>query len=808
MADDESLTRLAAGLTVAQKASLCLGADFWHTAAIEEHGVESVMVSDGPHGLRKQPEPGETAGPSGSVPATCFPTASALACSWDPGLAREVGAALGAEARAQGVAALLGPGVNIKRSPLCGRNFEYFSEDPHLAGRMAAAIVEGLQSQQVGGCVKHFAANNQETDRLRVSAGVDERTLREIYFPAFEHVVTAARPWLVMCAYNKVNGEYASQHRWLLTEVLRGEWGFDGLVVSDWGAVHDRVAALVAGLDLEMPPDLGVSDRAIVDAVAAGDLAEAVLDQAAARVLHLVERARGREPAALDVTAHHALARRAAAQSLVLLKNDGVLPLADAPGLTVAVIGEFARAPRFQGAGSSQVSPTRVDVPLDELAAALPAATLRFAAGYRAGQDPPAPGQPTRRDPASAAGPASAADPAGDPDPAGDAAPAGNPDPAGDADRAGEADLADEAIRAATGADVAVVFLGLPAAEESEGFDRTHIDLPAAQTSLLGRLASEAPGTPIVVVLCNGGAVATSAWDHAASAVLECWLAGQAAGGAVADVLTGTVGPSGRLAETIPVRLADCPSYLNFPGEEGHVRYGEGVFVGYRGYDAADRPVAYPFGHGLTYTSFGYRDLRVTQEGSADAGDLTVTVRCVVGNTGQRAGHEVVQVYVGGQAAAVARPPRELKAFAKAGLEPGAEQEVVFRLTARDLSYWSSAHRRWVLEPGEFHVDVGASSRDIRLTATVTIEGTPPARRLTGMSTLTEWLADPAGAQALRATLGTGPDGRPGGILASEELVRMLGGFPLSTLAVFGALTHDQVESLAKAETGASSVVN
>ena len=391
MADDESIAALLAELSVPQKAALCLGSDFWHTAPVSELGIEAVMLSDGPHGLRKQPERGADAGLRASEPATCFPTASALGCSWDPDLAREVGAALGAEARAQGIAAVLGPGVNIKRHPLCGRNFEYFSEDPHLSGRLAAAIVDGLQSQQVGGCVKHFAANNQETDRMRVSADVDERTLREIYLPAFEHVVTAARPWLVMCSYNKVNGEYASQHRWLLTEVLREEWGFDGLVVSDWGAVHDRVAALRAGLDLEMPPKLGVSDQAIIDAVAAGDLDEAVLDRAAGRVLRLVLRSRRREPAELDAAAHHALARRAAAQSLVLLKNDGVLPLTGMAGRTVAVIGEFARTPRFQGAGSSQVSPTQVDVPLDALAAALPGATLRFAAGYRIDDSSPGP---------------------------------------------------------------------------------------------------------------------------------------------------------------------------------------------------------------------------------------------------------------------------------------------------------------------------------------------------------------------------------------------------------------------------------
>ncbi len=758
MADSESVAALVAGLSVAQKAALCLGSDFWHTAPVSEAGVEAVMLSDGPHGLRKQPGRTDHAGLRDSLPATCFPTASALGSSWDTGLAREVGAALGAEARAQDIAVVLGPGVNIKRYPLCGRNFEYFSEDPHLSGALAAALVEGLQSQQVGGCVKHFAANNQETDRMRVSADVDERTLREIYFPAFERVVTTVRPWLVMCSYNKVNGEYAAQHRWLLTDVLRGEWGFDGMVVSDWGAVHDRVAALYAGLDLEMPPKLGVSDRALVDAVAAGDLDEAVLDRAAARVLRVVHRARRREPATLDAEVHHALARRAAAQSMVLLKNEGALPLRDAPGLTVAVIGEFARTPRFQGAGSSQVNPTRVDVPLDELAAALPSATLRFAAGYGTGDDP-----------------------AGD-------------DPA-------DGDLADEAVSAATGADVILAFLGLPPAEESEGFDRAHMDLPAAQTSLLARLAEAAPATPIVAVLCNGGAVRTSTWDHAAAAVLECWLAGQATGSAVADVLTGAVNPSGRLAETIPLRLADCPAYLNFPGEEGHVRYGEGVFVGYRGYDALDRPVAYPFGHGLSYSTFSYQHLRITCTGAADTGNLAVTVRCTIANTGGPAGQEVVQVYVGDPAAAVARPPRELKAFAKIGLGPGAEQEVTFVLTARDLSYWSAVHRRWVLERGEFRIGVGASSRDIRLAEDITVEATPPALPLSGTSTLAEWLGDPAGGQALRDALGTGPDGRPAGILGSEELLAIIGNMPLGTLAAFPGLgvTDELVATLVTA---------
>jgi len=765
MADDESVAALLTELSVPQKAALCLGSDFWHTAPISELGIEAVMVSDGPHGLRKQTARATDAGLRASEDATCFPTASALGCSWDAELAREVGAALGAEARAQNIAAVLGPGINIKRHPLCGRNFEYFSEDPYLSGRLAAAMVDGLQSQQVGGCVKHFAANNQETDRMRVSADVDERTLREIYFPAFEHVVTAARPWLVMCSYNKVNGDYASQHRWLLTDVLREEWGFGGLVVSDWGAVHDRVAALRAGLDLEMPPKLGVSDRAIIDAVADGDLDEAVLDRAAGRVLRLVLRSRGRQPAGMDVAAHHALARRAAAQSLVLLKNDGVLPLTGMAGRTIAVIGEFARTPRFQGAGSSQVSPTQVDVPLDALTAALPGATLRFAPGYQIDGD--SPGVAADFGPGSGTGKTMAA----------------------------------EAVRAAAGADVVVVFLGLPPADESEGYDRAHIDLPDAQTSLLARLAEAVPGTPIVAVLCNGGAVRTSTWDHAASAVLECWLAGQATGSAIADVLTGAVNPSGRLAETIPLRLADCPAYLNFPGEEGHVRYGEGVFAGYRGYDALELPVAYPFGHGLSYSSFSYRDLRISQAGSADAGDLAVTVRSTIGNTGGPGGAEVVQVYVGDPAAAVARPPRELKAFAKVSLEPGAEQEVTFTLTARDLSYWSALHRRWVLEGGEFRIGVGASSRDIRLPGVITVAATPPALPLSGTSTLTEWLTDPVGGQVLRDALGARPEGRPGGILGSEELLAIIGNMPLGTLAAFpgSGLTEKLIDTLAAA---------
>ena len=731
---------LLAELTLEEKASLCLGSDFWHTTAVPRLGIPRIMVADGPHGLRKQPDRGDHVGISGSVPATCFPTASALGSSWDPELVRRVGEALGAEARAQEVAVVLGPGINIKRSPLCGRNFEYLAEDPLLAGTLGTAMIQGVQSQGVGTSLKHYAANNQETDRLRVSADVDERTLREIYLAGFERTVTQAQPWTVMCSYNKINGVYASEHAWLLTEVLRDEWGFDGVVVSDWGAVHDRVAAVAAGLDLEMPPNLGVSDAAVVDAVRSGRLAESVLDVAVARVLRLVERAtvEDRPVPPLDVDGHHALARAAAAECAVLLRNDdGILPLRPAAGDTIAVIGEFARTPRFQGAGSSQVNPTRVDLPLDEIRAAVPGGVeVAFAAGF--GID------------------------------------------AIDRDE----ELAAEAVALAERAGTVVAFLGLPAAAESEGFDRTHMDLPANQTALLARLATVT--TELVVVLANGSAVRLAPWEAYGKAVLECWLSGQAAGGAVADLLLGAANPSGRLAETLPLRLQDNPSYLNFPGEAGHVRYGEGVFVGYRGYDALDLPVSYPFGHGVSYTTFEYGDLTAT------AGDATVSVSCTVTNTGGRRGKEVVQLYVGDPQAAVARPVRELKAYAKVELDAGASTTVTFTLTARDLSYWSPVVRDWVLEGGVFELAIGASSRDLRLSTTVVVDAPPPAVPLDGMSTLQEWLADPIGGPLLRAEVGTG------GILGNAELLPVIGNFPISTLAAFPGLgiTHATVDKL------------
>jgi beta-glucosidase len=742
-AANDSINRLSE-LTLEEKASLCLGSDFWHTAPVERIGIPQIMVSDGPHGLRAQLGEADHVGIGGSAPATCFPTASALGSSWNPELFRTVGEALGREAKRLGVSVVLGPGINMKRSPLCGRNFEYVAEDPWLAGELATAMVHGTQSQGIGTSLKHYAANNQEDDRLRVSAEVDDRALREIYLPAFERVVKLSQPWTVMCAYNKVNGIYCSEHHWLLTEVLREEWGFEGLVVSDWGAVHDRVAALQGGLDLEMPPNLGVSDAAIVAAVRDGSLDESILNESVSRVLHLVDRSQPalREDASFNPADHHALARRAAQESAVLLKNNGnVLPLEPEPGSTVAVIGEFARTPRYQGAGSSQVNPTRLDVALDELQSALAGrAEVRFAAGFGIG---------TADD---------------------------------------DEQLLQEALELASGADHVVVFLGLPGEDESEGFDRTHIDLPVNQLVLLHALAEV--HDRLIVILANGGIVRVSTWDDRVAAILECWLSGQAAGGAAVDLLLGVANPSGKLAETIPVRLQDNSSYLNFPGEEGIVQYGEGIFIGYRAYDTLVQPVSYPFGFGLSYTSFRIEDVSVSVAGSVAGGDLAVTVAASVTNTGQRAGAEVVQVYVGDIEASVARPLRELKGFVKVHLEPGETQQVSCQLDERAFAFWSRRFQQWVVESGEFTIAVGSSSRDLVATETITLDAPRLSLPLGPDSTLHEWMEDERGRELL-----TKRDVR---LLQDPELIMVIGTMPMHTLAAFEgmALSHDELEQL------------
>ncbi len=737
--------RLLGELTLAEKAALTSGSSFWYTAPVPRLGIPRVMVSDGPHGLRAQPGEGDHVGLGGSLPATCFPTASAIASAWNPALLRRIGAALAQEARACNLSVILGPGINMKRSPLCGRNFEYFSEDPFLAGELAVGIVDGIQSRGVGTSVKHYAANNQETDRLRVDARVDERTLREIYLPAFERVVTGSQPWTVMCAYNKVNGRSASENVWLLTTVLREEFGFEGLVVSDWGAVYHRVPALLAGLDLEMPPALGRSPEAIVAAVEAGEVPAGVLDARVRTVLELV--AKGMPVLELDETfdadAHHTLAREAAAESIVLLKNDGLLPLA--AGTRIAVVGEFARTPRFQGAGSSQVTPTRVDVLLDELRAVL--GEVPFAAGYGIG------------------------------------------------DTAGDAALLAEAEQVAGSADVVVMVIGLPGADESEGFDRTHMNLPANQLAALAAVAAVNP--EVVVVLVNGSTVVLGEVTPYAKALVEAWLGGQAAGGAIADVLTGAVNPSGRLAETVPHRLEDNSSYLNFPGDNQVVRYGEGLFIGYRGYDKCRQDVAFPFGFGLSYTSFALSGLRVTTRGSVAEGTLAATVTVTVTNTGTVDGAEVVQVYVEDAESSVARPVRELRGFAKVAVAAGAAQEVSIELDQRAFAFWSARHRDWVVEAGEFVIAVGSHSRDLPLTETITVEAPSLAAPLDRDSTLHEWMDDPIGRQLIEQEV---KNGQPAAVL-EEELISVIGTMPMSTLASFGgmSLDHDALDRVSDA---------
>ncbi len=730
-----------ADLTTEQKASLVTGASFWHTAAVPSAGIPAITVSDGPHGLRHQSGAADHLAGLAADPATCFPPAVALASTWNPDLAHRVGTAIAREAVAAGVSVVLGPGINITRSVRCGRNFEYFSEDPLLAGVFGAAWVEGLQSQGVGASLKHFAANNQETDRLRISAEVDERTLHEIYLRAFEHVVRTARPWTVMCAYNAINGVFAAENRWLLTELLRECWGFEGLVVSDWGAVHDRVEALRAGLDLEMPGTASAS--AVVGAVAAGELGED-LDTSVRRVLQLVERSQPAldDDASYDTDAHHELAAQVAREAVVLLRNDGTLPL-DPGRESIAVIGEFARTPRYQGAGSSQIVPTRLDDPLTAIRERAEGAGVQFAPGFRLD---------------------------------------GSED---------DAALA-EAVEAAAAADIAVVFVGLPDRAESEGFDRPDIELPPEQVQVLTAVLDT--GTPVVVVLSGGSVVRVSDWSARTAALVQGWLLGQAGGTALAAVLFGDWDASGRLAQSIPRRLEDTCDYLDFPGGERRIRYGEGVFVGYRWYDGRDLPVAYPFGHGLSYTTFVYGEPALERDGE----DLVVVVE--VRNTGGRDGIETVQVYAGLPGSQVPRPPRVLAGFTKVAIAAGAVERVRVPVPVTALRYWSIAAHDWRVEPGEYQLHVGSSSRDLPRLVSIRLEGDGPAYPLTVDSTIGEWLADPAAGPPLREVL-TGTIADPDG-----DVGRMLTQSPVRGVAAMsgGALDLAWLERLAAAARGAA----
>nr|WP_244988328.1 glycoside hydrolase family 3 C-terminal domain-containing protein [Paenibacillus xylanexedens] len=739
-------------MTLEEKAGMCSGLDFWHLKGVERLGIPSIMVTDGPHGLRKQDGSADHLGLTSSVPATCFPSAAGLASSWDKELARQVGVALGEECQAEDVAVLLGPGVNIKRSPLGGRNFEYFSEDPLLSTQMATGHIQGVQSQGVGTSLKHFAVNNQEERRMSIDAVVDERTLREIYLASFEGAVKDGQPWTVMCSYNKVNGTYAGENEWLLTDILKDEWGHEGLVVSDWGAVNERADALAAGLELEMPTSGGIGERKVIDAVESGQLPLDKLDRAVERLLTLIFNAvdQKQDGATYNKDEHHQLARKVAAESMVLLKNEeGILPLGREG--EVALIGAFARKPRFQGGGSSHINPTKVDDIVEEMTqVAGESVTFSYAPGYRIEAD--------------------------------------------DVDET----LMHEAVQAAQSADTAVVFVGLPDRYESEGYDRAHLRLPDNHIRLIEEIAKVQ--SRVVVVLSNGSPVEMP-WLPQVRAVLEAYLGGQAVGGAMADLLYGEVNPSGKLAETFPAKLSHNPSYLNFPGERDRVDYREGIFVGYRYYDKKELEPLFPFGYGLSYTTFEYADLKVDRTELTDQDEVNVHVR--ITNTGDRAGKEIVQLYVSDVESTVIRPVKELKAFAKMALEPGESEVVSFTLNKRSFAYYNVDMKDWHVETGEFDIQVGSSSRDIHVHTRVNVESTATfLPTYTRNSTLGDIQRDPAHKQLLDQALqqfqeASGFGGNDAGDHA-DMMDAMMKYMPLRALVAFsgGAMTEEAMNEL------------
>ena len=691
------IKELVKQLTLEEKASLLAGANGWQTVAIPRLNIPAIWMSDGPHGLRKLRD-GKDLSIDNSHKATCFPPAVLLACSWDPALAKKQGAAIGEEAQDQDLQIVLGPGNNTKRSPLCGRNFEYFSEDPYLAGHVAAGIIEGIQSKGIGTSLKHFAANNQETKRLAINEIIDERALREIYLSGYEYAVKKAKPTTLMCAYNRINGDHCSQSKWLLTDILRKEWGFKGFVMSDWGAVDNRAQAVYAGLDLEMPNSFGVNEKEIIKAVKGekvslpaidkkfkNKLNEKQVDASVTRILETVfalyEKRTG---AKCDYEKHHKLAGDIAKECMVLLKNDNnILPLKK--NADIALIGEMAKRPRFQGGGSSNVNAMSVTTPFDAISAY---ANAEYAEGYSLDDD-------------------------------------------------NDTSRIEKAVEAAKSKDAAVIVCGLPDSFESEGYDRSHLSIPESHIKLIEEVAKVQPN--VVVVLCNGAPVEMPFADKC-TAILESYLGGEASGSAIADILFGAANPCGKLAETFPEKLEHNPSYGNFGNYNGKVYYSEGVMVGYRWYDTRKIKPLFPFGYGLSYTSFEYSNLRIE-----DCGDCNFTVTCDITNTGKRAGKEIVQLYVKNAAAAVMRPEKELKGFAKLSVKPGETKQAVFKLDKRSFSYWNAEEHCWTAEFGKYGICVGASSADIRLTADVECGDKQKPKKITIYDDLWELKAHPKG---------------------------------------------------------------
>ena len=662
-------------LTLQEKCSLLSGASFWFSQNIDRLDIEGMMFTDGPHGLRKQNDKADHLGVNPSVPATCFPPAAALGASWNEELVYKMGEALGIECRAEDVAVLLGPGANIKRSPLCGRNFEYFSEDPYLSSRMAKQHILGVQSKGVGTSIKHFIANNQETHRLSLNAIVDERALREIYLASFEEAIKEGKPWTVMCAYNQLNGEFGSENKYVLNDILRDEWNYEGLLVTDWGATNDRVKGLIAGQDLEMPSSGTVNDDKVYKAVMDGTISEEYVDKAVRRLLKLQEKVRVKAPVEpFDAQKHQELAVKIASECIVLLKNeDKILPVDKSK--SIALIGEFAVKSRIQGGGSSHINPTYSSCIKDELEA-LGSYSITYAKGF---------------------------------------------------DLLSETideDLLEEAISVAKQNDVVIVCAGLPEAYETEGLDRTHLRLPNAQLEIISKLKEYNEN---IVVLLSNGAPVVMPFEDEVKGIMECYLLGQAGSAAIAKVISGEVNPSGKLAETFPMRLEDTPSYLNFPGDGYKVEYKEGVFVGYRHYDSKDIKPQFCFGHGLSYTDFTYGQVKVDKCDVKDTDEITVSID--VTNTGEVFGKEVVQLYVSDMQKAVTRPLKELKGFVKLALNPGETKTAEFKLNKRSFAYYDVEQKDFIVQSGDFVISIGSSSRDIRSTATVKVESTAKLKK-------------------------------------------------------------------------------
>ncbi len=734
------INKLISEMTIEEKAGLCSGLDFWHTKGVKRLNIPSVMVSDGPHGLRKQDSESDHLGINESIKAVCFPAGCAVASSFDRDLIKTMGEALGDECQAENVSVILGPAANIKRSPLCGRNFEYYSEDPYLATEMATNHITGVQSKQVGTSLKHFLANNQEHRRMTSSSEIDERTLREIYLAAFEGAVKNAKPWTVMCSYNKINGVYASENPEYLTKVLRDEWGFDGYVVSDWGAVNDRVEGLKAGLELEMPASGGINDTKIINAVKDGTLDEAILDQAVTRILNIVYKFEENKKSGIvfEKENHHELSKRISSESMVLLKNDNILPLNKDD--CIAFLGKFAGKPRYQGGGSSHINSYKTTSALEAVKVI---ANVTYAKGYDTNED------------------------------------------------IIDESLIDEAVEIAKAAKVAVIFAGLPDAFESEGYDRTHMSLPNCQNKLIEEVCAVQPNT--IIVLHNGSPVEMP-WIDKVKGVLEVYLGGQAVGAATVDVLFGISNPCGKLAETFPIKLEDNPSYLYYLGEKDIVEYREGVFVGYRYYDKKKADVLFPFGFGLSYTTFDYSNLKISADTIKDTDTVTVTVD--VTNTGTVSGKEIVELYVSPKASTIIRPTKELKGFEKVSLDPSQTKTVSFTLGKRALAYYNTEIHDWHVETGTYDILIGKSSRDIVCSKALMVESTVIIPEVfTLNSTLGDLMANPKAKSIIDPVIASFSFGEAGDTDADNDalgegtadmMAAMMSNMPLRTILSFG----------------------